>query len=107
MQRFDGQRLALLAAVLALLACSGAGLIPQQRARAQSGGPYDLGWNTIDGGGITVASGGSYTLAGSIGQPDAGVLTGGGYTVRGGFWPGARLPGARIYLPLVVRDTPR
>jgi len=52
---------------------------------AQSGGSYDLTWNTIDGGGGT-SSGGSITLTGTIGQPDAGVMSGGSLTLSGGFW---------------------
>jgi len=56
-------------------------------ARAQSAGPFDLSWSTIDGGGGT-SSGGQFTLAGTIGQLDAGVatLTGGQFSLTGGFW---------------------
>jgi hypothetical protein len=46
---------------------------------------YSIDWYTIDGGGGT-SSGGPYTLTGTIGQPDAGVHTGGNYTLVGGFW---------------------
>src|SRR5687767_12402244 len=46
---------------------------------------YSIDWYTIDGGGGT-SSGGPYTLSGTIGQPDAGVHTGGNYTLVGGFW---------------------
>lgn len=46
---------------------------------------YNIDWFTIDGGGGT-SSGGTYTLSGTIGQPDAGKLTGGNYTIQGGFW---------------------
>jgi hypothetical protein len=53
---------------------------------AQSGGPYDLSWSTVDGGGGTFSTGGSYILGGSIGQADAGSLSGGSYAVSGGFW---------------------
>jgi len=54
--------------------------------QAQSGGPYDLSWSTIDGGGGT-SSGGPYTLSGTIGQPDAGgPMVGGSYSLVGGFW---------------------
>lgn len=51
---------------------------------------YELGWHTIDSGGGT-SSGGSFALAGSIGQPDASTvaLSGGGFELSGGFWPGA------------------
>lgn len=54
-----------------------------------SGGPYSIPWSTIDGGGILNSSGGTYTLSGTIGQPDAsGVMTGGTYSLTGGFWAG-------------------
>ncbi len=55
-------------------------------ALAQSGGGYDLRWNTIDGGGATFSTGGGYTLGGTAGQPDAGDHVGGAYTHSGGFW---------------------
>ena len=69
---------------------------------AQSGGDYDLTWNTVDGGGATFSTGGPYSLGGAIGQPDAGLLTDGDYTLTGGFWGGA-VRMYRIYLPLVLR----
>lgn len=72
-------------------------------AQAQSGGGYDLTWNTIDGGGYTWSEGGGYALGGTIGQPDAGVLQGGGYTLAGGFWGGVGVQ-YRLYLPLVLRS---
>jgi hypothetical protein len=86
----------LLLALVALLLLSSV-------ARAQSGGGYDLSWSTVDGGGATWSEGGGYALGGTIGQPDAGVLSGGGYTLAGGFWGGAA---ARygVYLPLVLRN---
>ena len=59
-------------------------------AAAQTGGPYDLSWNTIDGGGVTFATGGAYSLGGTIGQFDASTpMAGGNFTLTGGFWPGA------------------
>jgi hypothetical protein len=62
----------------------------------------DLTWFSVDGGGgYSSASG--YTLDGTIGQPDAGVLGGGGYTLVGGFWSGAAAQ-HRIYLPMVLRS---
>ena len=60
------------------------GVAPQ--ALSQSGGTYDLSWNTIDGGGISSATGGAYSLGGTIGQPDAGASSGGAYVLTGGFW---------------------
>jgi hypothetical protein len=46
-------------------------------------------WRTIDaGGGVSVA--GIYSVAGTIGQPDAGVpLVVGSYRIDGGFWRAA------------------
>jgi hypothetical protein len=57
---------------------------------ADSGGPYELSWYTIDGGGGQ-SSGGQYVLTGTIGQPDAGYAGGGNYELLGGFWVGGPL----------------
>lgn len=46
-----------------------------------------LGWFTVDGGGGTSSSG-QYSVSGTIGQPDAGTMSGGRYAIEGGFWPG-------------------
>ena len=46
---------------------------------------YDISWFTVDGGGGN-SIGGPYTLSGTAGQPDAGVLSGGTYTVTGGLF---------------------
>jgi uncharacterized repeat protein (TIGR01451 family) len=52
-------------------------------ARAQS---YELTWWTVDGGGAA-ATGGSFALAGTAGQPDAGgPFTGASYRLHSGFW---------------------
>jgi hypothetical protein len=75
--------------------------------RAQTGGPYDLSWSTVDGGGHTFSTGGDYSLGGTIGQPDPGLLTGGDYTLGGGFWGGgAQRVSQNIYLPLVLKGYP-
>lgn len=62
--------------------------------------PYTVRWATGDNGGATTpSSGGVYTVAGTLGQADAGPQTqlkmvGGGYSVVGGFWGVAiRCPG--------------
>lgn len=47
---------------------------------------YKIRFYTIDGGGEMFTSGGVYRLSGTIGQPDAGPMTGGVYKLRGGFW---------------------
>ena len=47
---------------------------------------YSIDWSTIDGGGGT-STGGTYSVSGTIGQPDAsGAMSGGNYSVTGGFW---------------------
>jgi len=49
---------------------------------------YEISWSTIDGGGgRSTSTGGDYSLVGTIGQADAGDMTGGVYTLSGGFWP--------------------
>jgi len=49
------------------------------------GQSYSIDWFTIDGGGGT-STGGVYSVSGTIGQPDAGKMSGGNYTIDGGFW---------------------
>jgi hypothetical protein len=81
------------------------GAVSIEIALAQTGGGYDLSWSTVDGGGGTISSGG-YQLIGTIGQPDAGAsLTGGSYTLTGGFWPGAaKNINYALYLPIVLQN---
>jgi len=55
----------------------------------------------VDSGGGESAGGG-YALAGTAGQADAGALSGGGYTLVGGFWPGAEALSYR-YLPIIMQ----
>ena len=57
---------------------------------------YTIDWSTIDGGGGT-STGGVYSVTGTIGQPDAGAMSGGNYTLEGGFWgviAAVQMPGA-------------
>lgn len=82
MTRYSRRGHSALAACLALAVLLGSELA----ALAQTGGPYDLSWHNIGPGGS--ASGGSYDLLGSIGQPDAATMSGGSYTLTGGFLPG-------------------
>ena len=71
-------------------------------ASAQTG-EWDLTWSTIDGGGAS-SSGDRFALSGTIGQPDAASLSGGIYTLHGGFWGPATRPGDfAVYLPLILR----
>ena len=64
-------------------------------ARAQG---YSIDWFSIDGGGGT-STGGVFSVSGTIGQPDAGRMSGGNYTLDGGFWgiiAAVQIPGGPI-----------
>lgn len=65
-----------------------AGLLASDSASAQT---LDLNWHTIDGGGATFSTGGTFQVGGTIGQPDASSFTtpmsGGTFSLVGGFWP--------------------
>lgn len=69
--------------------------------RAQN---YSIDWFTIDGGGGT-STGGVYSVSGTIGQPDAGTMSSGNYSLAGGFWgiiSAIQMPGAPL---LTIRLT--
>jgi hypothetical protein len=100
----------LLAAALLLAGCLLAGgLLAAVGGAVQAQAPqqsYDLSWWTVDGGGGTWSVGGTYVQGGTAGQPDAGLPTGGTFTLAGGFWGGGAVaaPLRAIFLPLVVRS---
>ena len=51
--------------------------------------PLEVGKSTVDGGGMSFVSAGSFVLGGTIGQPDAGLLNYGPFSLVGGFWGGS------------------
>jgi len=57
-------------------------------ATLMAGGPpeYEITRSTIDGGGVMRSTSGDFELSGTIGQPDAGVMSGGDIELTGGFW---------------------
>jgi len=58
-------------------------------APAWAGGPWAIAWWSIDGGGHSSASGGTWELSGSLGQWDAtssSASSGGQWELTGGFW---------------------
>jgi hypothetical protein len=73
-------------------------MVPTSRAQN-----YAIDWFTIDGGGGASTSG-VFSLSGTVGQPDAGKLSGGNYTLDGGFWgiiAAVQTPGApRVLIAL-------
>jgi hypothetical protein len=86
----------LLFSLMALLLLVAVGL-----ASARIAG-FALPWWTVDSGGGT-STGTGYKLNGTIGQPDAGPLSGGNFKLTGGFWVIASPP-PYLYLPLTLRD---
>lgn len=97
------QRRSRIPAVLAIaLLTTLALLLTTAIVMGQGGAGYDLSWWTVDGGGGE-SSGDDYALAGTVGQPDAATLTGGDYSLVGGFWAGAAVK-YEVFLPLVLRN---
>ncbi len=80
------------------------GLLLSTIALASTAQSYAISWWTIDNGGATMSTRGGYSLGGTIGQPDAGAMSGGGFVLEGGYWQGG-VTGTqhRIYLPIVLR----
>ncbi|MCS7055402.1 MAG: hypothetical protein NZM18_04410 [Thermoflexales bacterium] len=76
-------------------------LLSASLAVAQTGGGYNLTWNTVDGGGATFSTGGTYSLGGTVGQADAQPqMSGGTYALQGGFWSP---PGHLAHVPIARR----
>jgi hypothetical protein len=80
------KRYALVAILGSMLLCS------SPPVQAQSGGPYTLTGTTIDNGGATFSTGSTSSLAGTTGQPEAGVLSGSNYALVGGIWGQLKAP---------------
>ena len=70
--------------ILVLLKRIGLGMAALVSAAAYAG-DLNLNWFTVAGGGGT-STGGIYSVSGTIGQPDAGAMSGGSYALVGGFW---------------------
>jgi hypothetical protein len=58
---------------------------------------YSISWFSLDGGGGS-STGTTYVATGTVGQSDAGRMTGTNFTVEGGFWSiiAAQTPGAPL-----------
>ena len=84
------RKLATIAAALALTVVLLAG--------ARAADIIVVDWWSVDGGGSR-SNGGAYVLDGTIGQADAGVLSGGSFTLGGGYWAAA-IP-RTIHLPMI------
>jgi hypothetical protein len=94
--------------LLIILGCVGiaAGALAGNRILAAPSAPdapdegLAIPWWTVDTGGGS-SQGGPYSLNGTAGQADAAILTGGTYSLRGGYWGGTI--DYLINLPLIVR----
>lgn len=71
-------------------------------AFAQSSGAYDLSWSSVGGGG-GASSGGNYAVLSTLSQPDASTLSGGAYTLSGGFLAGSVTASFKVYLPAILK----
>ncbi len=99
----DGRKVAVWMVLIIALASSSTWAV------AQSGGEWTIGrWVVVGGGGTS--SGGGFLVRGSLGQPEAGeALSGGEFTLHGGFWPGesglAPTPTpTQLRLPYVLKE---
>jgi hypothetical protein len=63
-----------------------AGALGAFSAVSTVGQDFQLSRITVDGGGVVSSTGGDFELSGTVGQPDAGVLSGGVFELYGGFW---------------------
>lgn len=82
-------RVAVFLGALALL------MNPSQVARAQSSGGLVIARSEIGASGHRPIAGGGFRIVGTLGQPDAAVLSDGDYVLTGGFWsptPSANAP---------------
>ncbi len=90
-------------------------LLPLSTTMAQTGGDFDLSWSTTENGGVSVSSidiGSGreeprFILTGVVGQADAGLSTGGSFSLSGGFLANdARNDNniAYLYLPIIMKS---
>lgn len=84
--------------LVALLASLTAGAI--LAAPQEPGAGFSIPWWTVDSGG-GASQGGDFAITGTIGQPDAAILSGGSYTLTCGFW--SKAGEFSTYLPLITR----
>ena len=79
--------------------------LPRSQTYARSNATYELVKSSIGPGGG--GSAGIYNISSSIGQPTAGEVSAGIYTLGGGFWGGGVIVPAignyNVYLPLVIK----
>jgi hypothetical protein len=75
--------------------------LAQDRPRAVED-TYTIEWYTIDSGGGSSGDE-TYALNGTIGQPDAAMMSNGSYSLISGFWGGTVVQ-YQTYLPLILKN---
>jgi hypothetical protein len=87
----------LLASPVAVVVASEPGNTPPPEAVAGNG--FSIGWYSIDSGSPQASESARYAVRGAIGQADVGNLSGGVYSIDGGYWSagGALALGVRIF----------
>jgi hypothetical protein len=81
--------------ILAIAILGLAVLAPSARAQSTN---YSINWHTTAGGGGT-STGGVYAVSGTIGQSATATMSGGNYSLTGGFWSiiaAVQTPGAPL-----------
>ena len=91
------KRKSILTCLFLLIAC---GLPLLSVFSASAVGSYSIDWWTIDDGGAISSTGGDFSLAGTIGQPEYGTSSAESYSLSGGFWGGGGA--AEIYRVILV-----
>lgn len=93
--------------VSVLLALTIGFIVSNRNVTPVSAKPADtltIDWYTIDGGGATNLTGGTFTLSGTVGQFDASSTAQvGSYGLTAGFWAAWNLPSYSIFLPLIQK----
>lgn len=61
---------------------------------------YEIAWYTLDAGGAQTLTNGAYTLSGTSGQFDAGMLSQTSYAINGGYWVDIFI---QNFLPMILK----
>jgi hypothetical protein len=78
-------------------------LVAIQVVRAAEAPALTLGWWTVDSGGGSI-HGGTFSINATVGQAEPGSLSGGSYSLVGGFWADLQAALEKIFLPLVRKN---
>lgn len=80
-------------------------LVSFESAMVLAGESFNIAWWTMDGGG-GLSQGDTFSVNGTIGQSDAGIMVGEQYVLQSGFWIAANPSNSLLFLPVVSNSTP-